>query len=184
MAAKRKSEKQFFPRSRWPSRTPRGGGCWYVAVPAGPPHIVFSQWMLDAGAWRQTLNWCKDSMVLGRSDYHYQHEPILYGWKPGAAHREPPTRDQTTVWNIARPRASREHPTMKPVELVERAIANSSADGELVVDPFLGSGTTVIAASKTGRVGYGMELSPVYCDVILKRWEIYSGERARRVGSE
>ena len=140
--------------------------------------------MLDAGAWRQTLNWCKDSMVLGRSDYHYQHEPILYGWKPGAAHREPPTRDQTTVWNIARPRASREHPTMKPVELVERAIANSSADGELVVDPFLGSGTTVIAASKTGRVGYGMELSPVYCDVILKRWEIYSGERARRVGSE
>lgn len=172
-------EKTVLPALSLAMAQTKGGGCWYVAVPAGPLHIIFSQWMLDQDAWRQTLNWCKDSMVLGRSDYHYQHEPILYGWKSGEKHRAPESRNQTTIWNVPRPKASKDHPTMKPVELVERAIVNSSENGWIVCDPFSGSGTTIIAAEKTGRRGYGIELSPRYASVIVKRWEEYTGRKAK-----
>ncbi|MFK7882888.1 MAG: ParB N-terminal domain-containing protein, partial [Phycisphaerales bacterium] len=108
------------------------GGAWYVAAPAGPQFADFATVLGALGIWRQTIVWVKDSMVLGRSDYHYRHEAIFYGWKPGAAHKELPDRKQTTVWEIPRPKASREHPTMKPVALYERMMANSSSVGSLI----------------------------------------------------
>jgi DNA modification methylase len=135
---------------------------------------------MELGVYRQTLVWVKDSMVLGHSDYHYKHEPIFYGWKPGALHRQPPNRTQVSVWEIDRPKRNEEHPTMKPVELVAKAIENSSLRGESIYDPFLGSGTTLIAAEQLGRKCYGMEISPAYCDVIVKRWETLTGKKATR----
>jgi len=127
---------------------------------------------------KQCLIWKKNSMVLGRQDYHWQHEPILYGWKDGGAHQFHGGRTQTTVWEIDRPTRSEQHPTMKPVELITKAIANSSKGEDIVLDPFLGSGSTLIAAEKTGRICYGMELSPKYADVIIARWEEYTGREA------
>ena len=156
----------------------REGACWYVAAPPGPLHWEFARRLMDLGVYRQTLVWVKDSMVLGHSDYHYKHEPIFYGWKPGASHREPPDRTQVSVWEIARPKRSEEHPTMKPVELVAKAVGNSSLRGESVYEPFCGSGTTLIAAEQLGRKCYGMEISPQYCDVIVRRWENLTGETA------
>ena len=117
------------------------------------------------------VQWVKDTFVMGRGDYHSRSEPILYGWKPGAAHHAVTDRTQDNVWEIPRPKASEEHPTMKPVELVERALNNSSKRGNIVLDMFLGSGTTLIAAHRTGRRCYGCEISPKYADVILRRAE-------------
>jgi DNA modification methylase len=104
-------------------------------------------------------------------DYHWRAEPIFYGWLPGAAHRYYGGRQQDTVWEIDRPNKSPEHPTMKPVELVQRAVENSSRRGESVLDLFLGSGTTLIACQRSGRVGYGIEISPAYCAVALQRMQ-------------
>jgi DNA modification methylase len=156
----------------------REGACWYVAAPPGPLHWEFARRLMELGVYRQTLVWVKDAMVLGHSHYHYKHEPIFYGWKPGASHREPPDRTQVSVWEIARPKRSEEHPTMKPVELVAKAIGNSSLQDESVYEPFCGSGTTLIAAEQLGRKCYGMEISPQYCDVIVKRWETLTGKKA------
>lgn len=142
----------------------------YATVPAGPLHIGFCRILQDLEVWRQTLVWAKDVFVMGRSDYHYQHEPILYGWKPGAKHKFCGRRDLSTVWNIPRPKRSEEHPTMKPVKLIATAILNSSSPGDIVADPFAGSGTTLIAAQETGRRGYCIEIDPRYADVILKRF--------------
>jgi site-specific DNA-methyltransferase (adenine-specific) len=147
----------------------KAGGAWYVAAPAGPLSLVFENWMHGKEILRQCIVWVKDSMVLGHSDYHYKHEPIYYGWKPGAPHRAPPDRTQVSVWEIARPKRSAEHPTMKPVELYERMMNNSTAAGELILEPFGGSGTTLIAAAKTGRICRAMEIAPRYCDVIRRR---------------
>jgi site-specific DNA-methyltransferase (adenine-specific) len=158
----------------------RDGACWYVAAPPGKLHWEFARRLMELGVYRQTLVWVKDSMVLGHSDYHYKHEPIFYGWKPGALHRQPPNRTQVSVWEIDRPKRNEEHPTMKPVELVAKAIENSSLRGESIYDPFLGSGTTLIAAEQLGRKCYGMEISPAYCDVIVKRWETLTGRKATR----
>ena len=152
------------------------GAVWYVAAPPGPLHLVFGAVLRDLDIWRQTLAWVKDSFAFGRSDYHYRHEPIFYGWKPGAAHHAVPDRTQDTVWEIDRPRRSAEHPTMKPVTLVTRAVENSSKPGGLVVDPFGGSGTTLLACQITGRVGRLIELDPAYCDVIARRWQELTGE--------
>lgn len=156
----------------------RAGACWYVAAPPGPQHWEFAKRLMNLGVYRQTLVWVKDALVLGHSDYHYKHEPIFYGWKPGASHHDPPDRMQTSVWEFARPKRSEDHPTMKPVELVAKAIGNSSALDQLIYDPFLGSGTTLIAAEQLGRKCYGVEISPQYCDVIVKRWENYTGKKA------
>lgn len=153
----------------------RPGACWYVAAPAGPNFLPFAQVLTELGVWRQTLVWAKNALVLGRSDYHYRHEAIFYGWVPGAAHTAPPSRDQDTIWGCKRPTASPDHPTMKPVELVERALLNSSKRGEVVLDPFSGSGTTILACERTNRRGRGIELDPGYCDVILRRWAEASG---------
>lgn len=157
------------------------GGCVYVACPAGPLHLVFANHLLKHGIYRQGLNWVKNTMVLGRSDYQYVHEPILYGWKPGKTHHAPPTRDQTSIFEIPRPAASPYHPTSKPVELMVRAIVNSSQPGWTVCDPFCGSGSTLIACEKTKRKFVGMEIDPRYADVVLARWEKYSGQRAEKL---
>ena len=121
--------------------------------------------------WKQArpavVLWVKDSLVMGRGDYHAQSEPILYGWKDGAAHLKVITRTESNVWNIPRPKSSQEHPTMKPVELVARAIKNHSVG--LILDLFLGSGTTMVAAHQLNRKCYGMELDPKYCQVIVDR---------------
>jgi DNA modification methylase len=119
---------------------------------------------------KQCIIWVKQRFVMGRQDYHWQHEPILYGWKPGAAHKFYGDRKQTTVWQIDRPMANREHPTMKPVNLCAKAIENSSKSGDIIIDFFGGSGSTLIAAEQLNRTCYMMELDPVYCDVIVQRY--------------
>lgn len=118
---------------------------------------------------------------MGRADYHYRHESIFYGWTPGAAHQTPPDRKQDTIWEFPKPRANREHPTMKPVELIIRAINNSSRAKDLVLDPFGGSGSTLIACEQTKRVARLIELDPKYVDVIVKRWETLTGQKAELV---
>lgn len=119
---------------------------------------------------RQCLIWVKNTMVMGRQDYHWKHEPCLYGWKEGAAHYWGSDRKQTTCLNFDRPQRNEEHPTMKPVPLFAYQITNNTKPGNLVLDLFGGSGTTIIACEQTGRVGYCMELDPKYCDVIVKRY--------------
>lgn len=130
--------------------------------------------------WSATIIWAKDAFVLGRSKYHRRYEPIWYGWKNEKKSSFLNARDLDDVWEIPRPRKSEEHPTMKPVKLPLRAISNSSLLGDVILDPFGGSGSTLIAAEQAGRRGYLMELDPIYCDVIVKRWEQFTGSKARR----
>lgn len=153
------------------------GGCWYVAAPSGNIFQAFSIPLSILGIWRHTLVWVKDSLVMGRADYHYRHESIFYGWKEGAAHQAPPDRKQDTVWEIPRPHRSAEHPTMKPVELIAKAIKNSTNQNQIVLDLFGGSGSTLIAAQETNRIGYLMELDPQYVDVICARYQKHTGQQ-------
>jgi len=161
----------------------------YCCAPAGPLLSEFMAAFTGAGfSLRQTLVWVKDSMVLGRSDYHYRHEPILYGFKPhaGAGRLGRGSAgwfgdsSQTSVLEIDRPRASREHPTMKPPELIEIALRNSTRRGALIVDSFAGSGSTLIACERMGRKARLIEVDPGYCDVIVSRFEALTGVRVRR----
>ena len=179
---------------------------------------------------KQCIIWVKNTFVMGRQDHHWQHEPILYGWKPGASHKWYGGRKQTTViqpsdgitinkldnkttqvtlvvglqkvvfnvgkyelldftddtgtsiWNVEKPKKNGEHPTMKPLKLCAKAIRNSSLAGDIVLDLFGGSGSTLMAAEQLERKCYTMELDAVYCDVIVKRWEEFTGKRAYRVG--
>jgi DNA modification methylase len=133
----------------------------------------------DAG-WtvRQCLIWKKQAMVMGRQDYHWKHEPCLYGWKDGAAHLWATDRKQTTILEFDRPSRNGEHPTMKPVELFEYQMLNNTKGSDLVLDSFAGSGTTAIACEKHGRNARLMELDPKYCDVIVKRWQEFTGQEA------
>jgi len=133
----------------------------------------------DAG-WtvRQCLIWKKSSMVMGRQDYHWKHEPCLYGWKEGASHLWAADRKQTTILEFEKPSRNGEHPTMKPVALFEYQLLNNTKGGDQVLDSFGGSGTTLIAAEKNGRVARIMELDPKYCDVIVKRWQDFTGKIA------
>jgi site-specific DNA-methyltransferase (adenine-specific) len=151
------------------------GAVWYVAAPSGPNFIVFAQILTALDVWRQTLVWVKDRFVLGRSDFHYQHEAIFYGWTPGAAHRRPPDRSRSTVLEFDRPSRSDEHPTMKPVDLVGYCIEASSTRKALVLDPFGGSGTTLIACQQLGRRARLVEFDPGYCDATIRRWEQATG---------
>lgn len=130
---------------------------------------------------KQCLIWKKSSLVMGRQDFHWIHEPILYGWKAGDSHSWYNDRKQTTVLEFARPSRSTEHPTMKPVELVEYCLGNNSREGEIVLDLFGGSGTTMIACEKIGRHCRMAEIDPTYCDVIVERWEKYTGRKAKLV---
>lgn len=133
----------------------------------------------DAG-WkvRQCLIWKKSTIVMGRQDYHWKHEPCLYGWKEGAGHLWAADRKQTTILEFDKPSRSVEHPTMKPVALFEYQMLNNTKGGDIILDSFGGSGTTLVAAEKNGRIAYVMELDPKYCDVIVKRWEEFTGKKA------
>lgn len=150
------------------SYTKPGGG-WYVWH-ADSEGANFRRAMADAGIMvKQCLIWVKNSMVMGRQDYHWQHEPCLYGWKEGGAHTWETDRKQTTVLNFDRPTRNTEHPTMKPIPLIAYQIGNSSKKGQIVCDGFLGSGTTMIASHQLDRICYGTELDPKYCQVIVNR---------------
>lgn len=127
---------------------------------------------------RQCLIWKKSSLVMGRQDYHWMHEPCLYGWKDGAAHLWAADRKQTTILEFNKPLRNGEHPTMKPVELFEYQMLNNTKGSDLVLDSFAGSGTTAIACEKHGRMARLMELDPKYCDVIIKRWQDFTGKQA------
>ncbi len=155
------------------------------------PGAVFYIWHADSEGYnfrgacfdigwtvRQCLIWNKNSMVLGRQDYHWKHEPCLYGWKDGAGHLWASDRKQTTVINWARPVRADIHPTMKPVGLFDYQIKNNTKGGDIVLDPFNGSGTTIMACEQNGRVAYAMELDPRYVDATIKRWEEFTGEKA------
>jgi len=133
----------------------------------------------DAG-WtvRQCLVWKKQTLVMGRQDYHWKHEPCLYGWKEGAGHLWAADRKQTTILEFDRPSRNGEHPTMKPVAMFEYQMLNNTKGGDKVLDSFGGSGTTMIAAEKNGRVACLMELDPRYVDVIVKRWQEFTGKKA------
>ena len=186
----------------------RSGGAIYLTHGEGIAQDMRA--IVDDAGWEihQVLVWVKDQFVLGRQDYHWQHEPILYGWKPGGAHRWLADRSETTVIDdetdlreldrrqlVAliqalrnerrttviredRPRRSDLHPTMKPVGLVARCLLNSSRTGGSVYDPFAGSGTTLIACENLGRRGFAVELDRGYCDVIVDRWQRHTGLEA------
>jgi DNA modification methylase len=157
-------------------------GALYVCMSTKEWPLVSRVLEEPGGHWSDTVIWAKDRFVLGRADYQRQYEPIWYGWREGVSHYWCGDRDQGDVWNISRPGDSELHPTMKPLELVERALNNSSKPGDTVLDLVLGSGTTLIAAERTGRVCHAMELEPAYVDVAIRRWEAFSGERAKKEG--
>ena len=158
-----------------------------LALTKGATYICMSSSELDTlqrafrgagGKWSTFVIWAKSSFTIGRSDYQRQYEPILYGWKDGAKHYWCGARNQGDVWFFDKPRKNDLHPTMKPVALVERAISNSSKAGHIVLDPFGGSGTTLIAATRTGRLARIVELDPKYVDVAVRRWEAFTGQQA------
>lgn len=169
-------------------RTLRPGAPIYVFSPAGAGQAVFVAAFCAQG-WRlhQGLVWVKDAPVLGHADYHYRHEPILYGYAPGPRRRGRGRggwyggNDQTSVIEVARPTRSTEHPTAKPVELVRRLITNSSRRGAIVMDPFLGSGATLVACELLERRCFAIEIDPAYCDVAVARFEALTGRSARRL---
>ena len=147
------------------------GGMVYVVMSAQEWGSLMPALADNGFHWSSTIIWNKDKLVLSRKDYHTRYEPIWYGWKDGAPRIHPLTdRQQCDVWDIPRPSKSEEHPTMKPVELVQRAIENSSKRGNFVLDQFGGSGTTLIACENAGRTCFMMELDPKYVDVIVKRY--------------
>ena len=158
------------------------GAAWYAAAPAGP---IF--WRLgevqEEYNWKRTLVWVKDRFVMGRGDYHYRHEPIFHGWFDGAARLHPVPRTVDTVLECKRPGASKEHPTMKPIDLIRPMLENSTAGNWLVGDPFGGSGSTLIACAMTGRRARLIELDPHYCDVIRRRWTAWANKHGRDPGS-
>ena len=130
---------------------------------------------------REILIWNKDSITFGRQDYQWKHEPCLYGWKDGASHFWNSDRKQTTVLDFDKPTKSKLHPTMKPVPLFDYQIKNSSKRGQKVLDLFGGSGTTMIACEQNGRKAYLMEIDPKYADVIINRWEEFTGKKAVKI---
>jgi DNA modification methylase len=156
-------------------------GAIYVCMSSKEMPLVSRVLAEEGGHWSDTIIWRKDRFVLGRADYQRAYEPIWFGWREGAIHHWCGDRDQDDVWDVARPSDAPLHPTMKPLPLMERAIANSSVNGDLVLDPFAGSGSTLIAAERTGRRCAVLELDPRYADVILARWERFAGEVAERI---
>lgn len=160
----------------------------YLVAKAGTPIYVFhadTEGLNFRNAFKnagfklaQCLVWVKNTFVMGRQDYQWKHEPILYGWKEGKAHYFIDSRSQNTVLEFDKPTRNAEHPTMKPIELLVYLIKNSSKENNIIVDLFAGSGSSLIAAEQTNRICYTMELDPKYCDVIIKRWETLTGQKA------
>jgi len=155
-------------------------GAIYVTMSSSELDTLQAAFRSAGGHWSTFIIWAKNTFTLGRADYQRQYEPILYGWPEGAERHWCGDRDQGDVWQIKKPQKNDLHPTMEPVELVERAIRNSSRPGDVVLDPFGGSGTTLIAAEKSGRVARLIELDPKYADVIVRRWQDWTGQQATR----
>ena len=183
---KRRLQNDSLPPAQWEAFV-RGWGRSLISNVDGAIYVCMSskEWPLvarvleeEGGHWSDTIIWAKDRFVLGRADYQRAYEPIWYGWREGAAHHWIGDRDQGDVWKLDRPSDSDLHPTMKPLALIERALENSSELGATVLDLFLGSGSTLIAAERTGRVCFGAELEPHYVDVAVLRWEAFTGEKA------
>ncbi len=150
----------------------------YICMSSSELHTLHRAFTEAGGHWSTFVIWCKHHFTLGRSDYQRQYEPILYGWPKGADHHWCGARDQGDVWFIPRPMSNREHPTAKPVELVERAVSNSSEFGGIVLDTFAGSGTTLIACERLRRRARLIEIDPRYADVTCQRWQQFSGKQA------
>jgi DNA modification methylase len=159
-------------------------GACYMSMSSSELDTLQRAFKEAGGKWSTFIIWAKNTFTLGRADYQRQYEPILYGWKDGSQHYWCGARDQGDVWFVDKPRVNDLHPTMKPVELVERAIANSSKGRDIVLDLFGGSGTTLIAAERTGRSARLMELDPKYVDVIVTRWQNHTGKMAVLDGEE
>lgn len=153
-------------------------GAAYVCMSSSELHTLYSSFVAAGGKWSTFIIWAKNTFTLGRADYQRQYEPILYGWNADKPHYWCGDRDQSDVWEYNKPVKNDLHPTMKPVELVERAVLNSSKSGDIVLDGFGGSGSTLIACEKNNRKARLMELDPKFCDVIVKRWEEYTGRKA------
>jgi DNA modification methylase len=157
-------------------------GAIYICMSSSELDTLQKAFRSAGGKWSTFVIWAKSTFTIGRSDYQRQYEPILYGWKDFAAHYWCGARNQGDVWFFDKPHKNDLHPTMKPVALVERAIGNSSKAGGIVLDPFGGSGTTMIAASRAGRRARLMELDPKYVDVAVRRWEAFTGQAATLEG--
>lgn len=153
-------------------------GAFYICMSSSEIHTLREAFVRAGGHWSTFLIWAKSTFTIGRSDYQRQYEPILYGWKEKGKHFWCGARNQGDVWFLDKPRVNDLHPTMKPVSLVERAIANSSRPRDIVLDPFAGSGTTLIACEKMNRQARLIELDTKYCDVILRRWQAFTGKMA------
>jgi DNA modification methylase len=153
-------------------------GAVYVCMSSSELHTLQKAFRDAGGHWSTFVIWAKNTFTMGRSDYQRQYEPILYGWKEGSKHYWCGARDQGDIWFVKKPVSNDIHPTMKPVELVERAIQNSSKSRDTVLDPFGGSGTTLIACEKAGRQARLIELEPKYCDVIIRRYQEFAGKSA------
>lgn len=153
-------------------------GAVYISMSSSELHTLQKAFTAAGGHWSTFVIWAKNRFTLGRSDYQRQYEPMLYGWREGTDHFWCGARDQGDVWFVNKPQANVLHPTQKPVELIERAILNSSKPRDTVLDPFGGSGTTLIACEKHGRQARLVELEPKYVDVIIRRWEQYTERKA------
>ena len=153
-------------------------GAVYVCMSSSELDTLQRAFREAGGKWSTFVIWAKNTFTLGRADYQRQYEPMLYGWKEGADHYWCGARNQGDVWFFDKPARNDLHPTMKPVALVERAIRNSSKSRDIVLDPFGGSGTTLIAAERAGRRARLIELDPKYADVIVERWEAFTGAKA------
>lgn len=158
-------------------------GAVYVCMSSSELDVLQAAFRAAGGHWSTFVVWAKDRFTLGRSDYQRQYEPILYGWREGSRRHWCGDRSQGDVWQVDRPAKNDLHPTMKPVALVERALNNSCRLGGAVLDPFAGSGTCAIASERTGRMARMIEIDPLYCDVIVRRWEEYTGKIATRVSA-
>ena len=168
----------------------RAWGRNLIAATDGAVYVCMSskEWPLmarvlgeEGGHWSDTIIWSKDRFVLGRADYQRAYEPLWYGWREGVRHNWSGGRDQSDVWAIERPASSPLHPTMKPLELIERAVSNSSSLADLVFEPFAGSGSTIVACERTGRRCAAIELDPVYADVAVGRWERFTHQNAEQL---
>jgi DNA modification methylase len=158
-------------------------GAIYICMSSSELHTLYTAFTKASGVWSTFIIWIKQTFTLGRADYQRQYEPILYGRSPSGKRHWCGARDQGDVWFFDKPVKNDLHPTMKPIKLVMRALRNSSERGSIVFDPFLGSGTTLIAAERTGRVCYGIELDPAYADCCVRRWQEHTGEQAVHIES-
>ena len=153
-------------------------GAIYICMSSSELHTLYTAFTEAGGYWSTFIIWAKNTFTLGRAPYQRQYEPILFGWPEGKSHQWCGDRNQGDVWFLDKPHVNDLHPTMKPVGLVERAVLNSSRRGDIVLDPFAGAGSTAIACEKTGRRARLIEIEPLYCDVIVKRWQDYTGKQA------